>query len=91
MGLSGTLPVLPFASFGTVAMAHPNDDSNAGSSQFFIYLFESELTPAGLNLLDGNYTVFGYVTEGKETLDKLRLGDKILSARVISGAENLIQ
>ena len=91
MGLSGTLPVLPFASFGTVAMAHPNDDSNGGSSQFFIYLFESELTPAGLNLLDGNYTVFGYVTEGKETLDKLRLGDKILSARVISGAENLIQ
>ncbi|PZV14814.1 MAG: peptidylprolyl isomerase [Pseudanabaena sp.] len=92
MGLSGTtLPVLPFAAFGTVAMAHPNDDANAGSSQFFIYLFESELTPAGLNLLDGNYTVFGYVTDGKETLDKLRLGDKILSARVISGAENLIK
>jgi peptidylprolyl isomerase len=42
-------------------------------------------------LLDGNYTVFGYVTDGKETLDKLRLGDKILSARVISGAENLIK
>ena len=90
-GLSGTLPVLPFAAFGTVAMAHPNDDANAGSSQFFIYLFESELTPAGLNLLDGNYTVFGYVTDGKETLDKLRLGDKILTARVISGAENLIK
>ncbi|MEA5485527.1 MULTISPECIES: peptidylprolyl isomerase [Pseudanabaena] len=88
-GLSGTIPVLPFAAFGTVAMAHPNDDPNAGSSQFFIYLFESELTPAGLNLLDGNYTVFGYVTDGKETLDKLRLGDKVLSARVISGAENL--
>lgn len=90
-GLSGTLPVLPFAAFGTVAMAHPNDDANAGSSQFFIYLFESELTPAGLNLLDGNYSVFGYVTDGKETLDKLRLGDKILSARVISGAENLVK
>ena len=90
-GLSGVLPVLPFAAFGTVAMAHPNDNPNAGSSQFFIYLFESELTPAGLNLLDGNYTVFGYVTEGKETLDKLRLGDKILTARVISGAENLVK
>ena len=91
MGISGTLPVLPFAAFGTVAMAHPNEDGNAGSSQFFIYLFESDLTPAGLNLLDGNYTVFGYVTDGKETLDKLRLGDKILSARVISGAENLVK
>lgn len=91
IGLSGTLPVLPFAVFGTVAMAHPNENGNAGSSQFFIYLFESGLTPAGLNLLDGNYTVFGYVTDGKETLDKLRLGDKILSARVISGAENLVK
>ena len=90
-GLSGVVPVLPFAAFGTVAMAHPNDNPNGGSSQFFIYLFESELTPAGLNLLDGNYTVFGYVTEGKETLDKLRLGDKILTARVISGAENLVK
>lgn len=90
-GLSGVVPVLPFAAFGTVAMAHPNDNPNGGSSQFFIYLFESELTPAGLNLLDGNYTVFGYVTDGKETLDKLRLGDKILSARVISGAENLVK
>jgi len=91
-GLTGTaLPVLPFAAFGTVAMAHPNEDANAGSSQFFIYLFEADLTPAGLNLLDGNYTVFGYVTDGKETLDKLRLGDKILSARVISGAENLVK
>ncbi len=91
-GLTGTAsPVLPFAAFGTVAMAHPNEDANAGSSQFFIYLFQSDLTPAGLNLLDGNYTVFGYVTDGKETLDKLRLGDKILSARVISGAENLVK
>lgn len=90
-GLSGVIPVLPFAAFGTVAMAHPNDNPNGGSSQFFIYLFESELTPAGLNLLDGNYTVFGYVTDGKETLDKLRLGDKIISARVISGAENLVK
>jgi peptidylprolyl isomerase len=91
-GLTGTAsPVLPFAAFGTVAMAHPNEDANAGSSQFFIYLFESDLTPAGLNLLDGNYTVFGYITDGKETLDKLRLGDKILSARVISGAENLVK
>jgi peptidyl-prolyl cis-trans isomerase B (cyclophilin B) len=48
-------------------------------------------TLGGTPFLDGNYTVFGYVTDGKETLDKLRLGDKILSARVISGAENLIK
>ncbi|MGL5061247.1 MAG: peptidylprolyl isomerase, partial [Microcoleus sp.] len=37
------------------------------------------------------YTVFGYVTEGKEVLEKLKQGDKIVSAKVIKGAENLVQ
>jgi peptidylprolyl isomerase len=90
IGLVGTLPVLPFSSYGTVAMAHPGTEPNGGSSQFFLYLFESDLTPAGLNLIDGNYTAFGYVTTGEEVLRKLKLGDKIISARVIRGAENLV-
>ncbi len=82
-------PVLPFSAYGTLAMARPGDDPNGGSSQFFFLLFQPELTPAGSNLLDGRYSVFGYVTEGKEVLGKLKQGDKILSAKVISGAENL--
>jgi len=91
LGYDRVLPVLPFSAYGTVAMARSNDDPNSGSSQFFIYLFESELTPAGLNLLDGNYSVFGYVTEGQDVLYKLRLEDKVLSARLISGGENLVE
>jgi peptidylprolyl isomerase len=83
------LPVLPFSAYGTVAMARPEGDANGGSSQFFFFLFEPELTPAGRNLLDGRYAVFGYVTEGKEVLEKLKAGDKIESARVVRGAENL--
>ncbi|NJL49397.1 MAG: peptidylprolyl isomerase, partial [Leptolyngbyaceae cyanobacterium SM2_5_2] len=59
-------PVLPFSAFGTLGMARPNDEPNGGSSQFFFFLFEPELTPAGLNLLDGRYSVFGYVVENKE-------------------------
>jgi peptidylprolyl isomerase len=90
VGLTYTLPVLPFSAYGTVAMAHPANDNNGGSSQFFIYLFESELTPAGLNLMDGNYSVFGYVTEGQDVLYKLRLGDRIESIKLVSGAENLV-
>jgi peptidylprolyl isomerase len=82
--------VLPFSAYGTVAMARPEGDANGGSSQFFFFLFEPELTPAGRNLLDGRYAVFGYVTEGKEVLEKLRAGDKIESAKVIRGAENLV-
>lgn len=84
-------PVLPFSAYGTVAMARPGDDANGGSSQFFFFLFEPELTPAGANLLDGRYSVFGYVIEGKEVLSKLKPGDKIESAKVLAGIENLVE
>jgi peptidylprolyl isomerase len=84
-------PVLPFSAFGTLGMARPNDEANGGSSQFFFFLFEPELTPAGLNLLDGRYTVFGYVVENKEVLEKLTQGDHIESVRVITGADHLVQ
>jgi peptidylprolyl isomerase len=84
-------PVLPFSAFGTLGMARPNTDPNGGSSQFFFFLFEPELTPAGLNLLDGRYTVFGYVVDNKEVLEQLGQGDKIESVRVVSGADNLVE
>lgn len=83
-------PVLPFAAYGTLGMARPDEDINAGSSQFFFFLFETDLTPPGVNLLDGRYAAFGYVTDGKEVLEKLTQGDVIESAKVIEGAENLV-
>ncbi|HEY9848174.1 MAG TPA: peptidylprolyl isomerase [Leptolyngbyaceae cyanobacterium] len=84
-------PVLPFSAYGAVAMARPESDPNGASSQFFFFLFEPELTPAGLNLLDGRYTIFGFVTEGKDVLEKLKQGDTIESAKVIQGTENLVE
>ena len=83
-------PILPFSAFGTVAMARPGEEPNGGSSQFFFFLFEPELTPAGANLLDGRYSVFGYVVDGADVLSKLKVGDTIESARVITGTENLV-
>lgn len=83
--------VLPFSAYGTLAMARPESEPNGGSSQFFFFLFEPELTPAGRNLLDGRYSVFGYVTEGKEVLEELKAGDKIESAKVVDGLENLVE
>lgn len=83
-------PVLPFSAYGTLAMARPDSDPNGGSSQFFFLRFESELTPAGINLLDGRYAVFGYITENDEVLDRLRVGDRIQSITVVDGAENLL-
>jgi peptidylprolyl isomerase len=85
------MPVLPFSSFGAMALARPERDVNGGSSQFFFFLFEPELTPAGRNLLDGRYAIFGYLTEGREVLDALKAGDKIESAKVVDGLQNLVE
>jgi peptidylprolyl isomerase len=85
------MPVLPFSSFGALVMARPESDDNGASSQIFFFLFDPELTPAGRNLLDGRYSVFGYLTEGREILDKLKAGDKIESVTVVQGGENLVQ
>jgi peptidylprolyl isomerase len=90
-GLYREEPVLPFSAYGAVAMARPGDDPNGGSSQFFFFLFDPELTPAGRNLLDGRYSVFGYLVEGKQVLENLKEGDVIQSAKVLNGAENLVQ
>jgi peptidylprolyl isomerase len=82
-------PVLPFNAYGALGMARPGDDANGGSSQFFFFLFEPELTPAGLNLLDGRYSIFGYVTGGQDILHELKATDKISQVKVIKGGENL--
>lgn len=84
-------PVLPFSAYGAVAMARPGNDPNGGSSQFFFFKFDREVTPPGYNLMDGRYTVFGYVVENKEVLEKLKEGDVIKSAKVVEGEENLVE
>jgi peptidylprolyl isomerase len=68
---------------GTVSMARAqNPDS--GDSQFFICFEESPW-------LNGQYTVWGQVTEGMENVDKIKRGepvtdpDKIVTARMAAG------
>ena len=82
-------PVLPFATLGTLGWAHSDHALDDGSSQFFFFLYEAELTPAGLNLVDGRYGAFGYVVDGFDALEELGIEDGIVKARVIEGAENL--
>ncbi len=48
---------------GTVSMARSQDPNSAGS-QFFICVADS-------NFLDGQYTVFGEVVNGMETVDRI--------------------
>ena len=89
LGRFKATPVLPFATLGTLGWAHSDEALDDGSSQFFFFLYEAELTPAGLNLVDGRYSAFGYVLDGFDVLEELGVDDGIVSARVIDGAENL--
>jgi peptidyl-prolyl cis-trans isomerase B (cyclophilin B) len=66
---------------GAVAMARSQAPDSA-SSQFYIAL-------ADLPFLDGSYAVFGYVTAGMEVVDQIQQGDRITSAKVTQGLENL--
>jgi peptidylprolyl isomerase len=65
---------------GVCSMARANDP-NSADSQFFICF-------ADARFLDGNYTVWGEVTDGMQAVDKLKRGepvkdpDKIVSMKV---------
>jgi peptidylprolyl isomerase len=81
--------ILPFATYGTLGWAHSDERLDDGSSQFFFFLYEPELTPAGLNLVDGRYAAFGYVVDGFDVLEELAVDDAIVKATVVEGAGNL--
>eukprot|EP00240_Pyramimonas_obovata_P002333 CAMPEP_0118946040 /NCGR_PEP_ID=MMETSP1169-20130426/43479_1 /TAXON_ID=36882 /ORGANISM="Pyramimonas obovata, Strain CCMP722" /LENGTH=445 /DNA_ID=CAMNT_0006891919 /DNA_START=1 /DNA_END=1338 /DNA_ORIENTATION=+ len=86
----GEYPVLPLSLYGSAAMVH-GDSFDSDPSKFFFYLFDkSQSGLGGLSFDEGNFAVFGYVTEGKEILSQIRNGDVIQSARIVSGADKLI-
>ncbi len=89
LGLYTETPQLPFATLGTLGWAHSDEGLNDGSSQFFFFLYEAELNPAGRNLIDGRYAAFGYVVEGEEILNKLEIDDQINSITVLDGLDRL--
>jgi peptidylprolyl isomerase/peptidyl-prolyl cis-trans isomerase B (cyclophilin B) len=64
---------------GAVAMARTSDPNSAGS-QFYICL-------APANFLDGQYTVFGIVTKGMDVVDKVKVGDKMKTVKIVEAAQ----
>ncbi|GFH44566.1 hypothetical protein CTEN210_01040 [Chaetoceros tenuissimus] len=90
-GRGGQATVLPFSSYGAMGWAREEYDANSGSSQFFWLLFDSDLTPAGKNVLDGRYPCFGYVVKGADFLRDIKEDDEIVSAKVLDGLEFLVQ
>ena len=59
---------------GTVAMARSANPDSAGS-QFYICLDDARF-------LDRQYTVFGQMTDGFETLDAIRVGDTMTKVTI---------
>ncbi|GBF79143.1 peptidylprolyl isomerase [Aphanothece sacrum] len=80
-GEAVTRPVVLKHLKGAIAMARSQPPDSA-SSQFYFALSD-------LDFLDGDYAVFGYVKQGMETVEKIKQGDRIESAKVVSGSENL--
>jgi len=66
---------------GAIAMAR-SQSPNSASCQFYIALDD-------IYFLDGSYAVFGYVKEGMDLVNGIKVGDKIESIRIVSGADNL--
>ncbi|NJK38604.1 MAG: peptidylprolyl isomerase [Oscillatoriales cyanobacterium RM1_1_9] len=66
---------------GAIAMAR-SQMPDSGSAQFYFTLADQPF-------LDGDYAVFGYVTDGMAVVDKIQQGDRIESAKVTAGLENL--
>lgn len=62
---------------GTVAMARAGHPDSAGS-QFYICLAQA-------SFLDGNYTVFGEVTDGMDVVKEIRAGDVMSKVTIEHG------
>ena len=61
---------------GVLGMARTNDPDSA-SSQIYLMLGDA-------HFLNGKYTAFGKVTKGMEVVDKIKVGDRITSIKVVS-------
>ncbi len=72
-----TVPPVLRNNRGTIAMARAQDP-NSASSQFYFNLTNS-------NFLDGNYAVFGNITDGQSVMDAIDAGDRIEAARFVEG------
>jgi cyclophilin family peptidyl-prolyl cis-trans isomerase len=60
---------------GVLGMARSDDPDSAGSQVYIM------LGPAPF--LNGQYTAFGQVTKGMDVVDKIRVGDRITSIKVV--------
>jgi len=90
---NGDYPALPLSIYGAVAMSHGSEDTLNAPAEFFIYKFDRASMGGlgGLSFEEGQFSVFGYVTEdSREALEALSDGAKLSSVEVTRGLENLV-
>ncbi|PPD93028.1 hypothetical protein GOBAR_DD10060 [Gossypium barbadense] len=88
----GELPVLPLSVYGAVAMAHSEVSEEYSSPyQFFFYLYDKRNSGlGGISFEEGQFSVFGYITAGREILPQIKTGDIIKSAKLVEGRDRLV-
>eukprot|EP00166_Cyanidium_caldarium_P001929 ctg_2019.g316 len=93
VGVGGEQPVLPIAPFGSLAMAHSEDDVNDAADAFFAFTLDSRSVAAtnrSGNVFTGTYAAFGYVIDehAASFFRQLQPGDRIRSVRLVRGREH---
>ncbi|XP_031266779.1 peptidyl-prolyl cis-trans isomerase CYP37, chloroplastic-like [Pistacia vera] len=92
----GELPVLPLSVYGAVAMHNTMAHSEVSGEysapyQFFFYLYDKRnASLGGLSFDEGQFSVFGYTTVGREILPQIKTGDVLRSAKLIQGQDRLV-
>lgn len=89
----GELPVLPLSITGAIAMTHlPDTDAFVSGDEWFVYRFDKQQAGlSGLAFDEGTFGVFAYITSGMDEIGRLASGDKIVSAKIVSGADKLVR
>ena len=82
---------LPFQAYGAIGMAR-GEDVDSAQEDFFFLKWRQALVAPGRNTLDGYYSCLGYVvSDNVDLLGQVEeKGGKIVSAKVVAGADNLV-
>jgi len=89
----GELPVLPLSVYGAVAAARGPSASESDPGAVFLYRYSKATSGlGGLSFSEGEFSVFAYTAgkEDQEVLRGLRTGDRVVQARIVEGAQNLM-
>ena len=79
---------MPFCAAGSLGMVHSKNDARDASSEFFMLTRDVSPLSNESELLDGIYTLFGFVIEGVELLPTLKTSDTVVS---VNGAPALFR